>query len=296
MKKRIILSWWGSIFNGGETAGDITSLLVIIENLIKNDIEFDVLSKRYYEEIEPYVVNEENLDANNYSTFLFICGPLIKDSIELNNLINKFSKIQKIAIGVSILNKSWNVFDHVFSREGENDLFFDLSIMYNHNKLIEKQKNTYALCLRGKQREYGIENCYSDTVDDYVNSMKNIRFDTIDTRLDKKKLDYKIVYESIATKSLLITTRFHGSLFAVHSGVPFIAIDQIDGNGKIYNFFSKLGWEYVYKYNSIDAVSIEKLINKVKEKPNIYNDSLLEIKKILFTNTEIILNKMVKLL
>lgn len=294
-EKKVILTWWGSISNGGETAGDLISLLVIIETLISKGIQFRVLSKRSYSEINRYVISEDSIDINGFNTFIFVCGPLIKDSIELNNLIHKFIKLKKIAIGVSVLDRSWNIFDYVFSREDDN-LFFDLSVLYNHKGIIEKQKSQYALCLRGKQREYGMERCHSTVVEDYIKTIKKINFENIDTRLDKKKLDYKNVYESIASKSMIITTRFHGCMFSVHSAVPFVAIDQIEDNGKIFNFFTQLGWEYTYRYNSIDSKKVQNLIYELNENPNKYNDELLRIKATLYTNAQVVLNKMLQLL
>jgi polysaccharide pyruvyl transferase WcaK-like protein len=57
------------------------------------------------------------------------------------------------------------------------------------------------------------------------------------------------IHQSFADAALVVTTRLHGSLLALHHNTPFVAIDQIEGGRKVTTVVRQLGWEHLYSHN-----------------------------------------------
>jgi polysaccharide pyruvyl transferase WcaK-like protein len=72
---------------------------------------------------------------------------------------------------------------------------------------------------------------------------------TIDTRLDTNATGLRTsteVESLIARMEVVVTTRLHGTVFALKNAVPVIAIDPIVGGAKIRRQAETIGWPIVF--------------------------------------------------
>lgn len=278
MYKKILLTWWGTLDNGGETAGDLLSVIAISKELCKLGLSHDAATRFPYKGLEN-PVRWEDIDAVDYDKLVFICGPIIYENDSFCRLLEKFDHCKKIAVGVSGLADTFGDatvnFDKILSRDGfDNHTHnIDLSLNqlpYNSGRfLIKEQKSgklTLGLCLRGKQREYGKENCLSDKVDEIIDKLKsNSDFDIkiIDTKLSPSQSNPMDIYHQFGGCDLIITTRLHGSLLALAHATPFIAIDQIKGGAKVGKQLSLIDWPYSFSADNIDEGKFIMAINEL---------------------------------
>lgn len=277
MHKKILLAWWGALNNGGETAGDLLSVIAISNELHKLGVRHDTATHRLYEELENPIRWEE-VDANDYDKLVFICGPIIYENDSFCHLLKKFDHCEKIAVGVSGLvetsGDATTSFDKILSRDGidKHTHNIDLSLnMLSHKTgdfLSRKEpsdKLTLGLCLRGPQREYGKENCLSNRVDDLINKLKS-RSDfvikIIDTKLNPSRPCPMGIYDQFGECDLIITTRLHGSLLALAHATPFVAIDQIKGRAKVSKQLALIDWPYSF---SVEDITDDAFMDTVKE-------------------------------
>ena len=60
---------------------------------------------------------------------------------------------------------------------------------------------------------------------------------------------------------LILTTRMHGTLFAIGKGIPVVAIDQIKGGKKVSIITKKIQWPYLLEAESL---TVEQLVKAIK--------------------------------
>ena len=70
---------------------------------------------------------------------------------------------------------------------------------------------------------------------------------TIENHLRRSGLPPEGIEDQYASCDLIITSRFHGATLAMRHRVPFLAIDQIRGGGKVLNLLRPNGWPHVYE-------------------------------------------------
>ena len=76
------------------------------------------------------------------------------------------------------------------------------------------------------------------------------------------------IHQSFADAKLIITTRLHGALLALHHRTPFIAIDQIKGGRKVTSVLKKVPWDHVYPFD-VDDLTLEKACRDVITSPGL---------------------------
>lgn len=256
-RKRILITWWGAFNKGGPTIGDLMSLLNVIKAVKQCGFLADVASLEKYSCLTLKCVDWNTVEPCNYDTLLFVCGPIIKGSKPFRELIQRFIHCEKIAVGVSVLPKwskdYWNPFDLILAREGCENTYFDVALAgsVSIKTPIEKhnEKLLIGVCLRGHQREYGVDMCLDDLakkkIDYLLDKFPHERIN-LETRLDKTEDDFQTINSSFSKPDIVITTRLHGALLAISHNVPVLALDQIKDCGKVNCILSWLGWKYVF--------------------------------------------------
>lgn len=302
--KKILVMWWGAIPGGGETAGDLISVVNVLKGLKSASIEVDISSIYPYPVLGENFVDWQTVNPASYTTLLFVCGPIIGNDY-VRHLISRFAFCKKIAIGVSILPETseryYNPFDVVFERDGlvkqNKNRFFDLTLALLEDSCIPKEMNNekekIGICLRKKQREYGVENCLSEKIDDILEAVlakSNYEIVEIDTRLNDSCRDPIQIYEKFSTCRLIITTRLHGSLFCIGNLIPFIAIDQIKGGAKLSSVMKNTGWKYSFLAENITEKNLKIFIEELLTKENEYKKALSLIRKNSIKKSEYTLN------
>jgi polysaccharide pyruvyl transferase WcaK-like protein len=120
-----------------------------------------------------------------------------------------------------------------------------------------------GLALRGRQSDYGEEVCTWREVEDLALKLASdivvpasgrmLEIENHLVRSNKTPIEIENLYVAC---DLVITSRFHGAVTAMKHGIPFIAIDQIQGGAKVYNLLAHLGWPHVYKIDEVDNVDL----------------------------------------
>ena len=308
--KKILITWWGALERGGETAGDLMAVIGVSKEIEKTDLSYEIASIYPYEGLKA-IVNWREINALDYSVLVFVCGPLIADSEPFQELIKKFSHCKTIAVGVSILPKTslsyFNKFDYILARDGIEETYFDVALAQapNTQNTIKQFRHregerplSIGLCFRGLQREYMEENCLSNKVEDIVLSYIKSRayhFKFIDTKLNDSCRNPYEIYNYFSNIDIIVTTRLHGSLFCIGNRTPFIAIDQVKGGAKLSYQLNKLKYPLIIKAEELDYEKIDNLFI-VAINDNIIADTLSNARKMAIFYVENTLNIFIKTL
>lgn len=276
---KILLAWYGSFARNG-TLGDYLSVKALAGFLESEGFQFDCASSRPYEGLNGRMVSLDCISPSGYDTLVFCCGPVMKSNRKLVSLFEAFAHAHKIGVGVSLFQPGhfnyYNPFDYVLSRENTANNHEDIAIIAPASACPARSgaKNlTVGLVLRGKQGEYGAENCKSDAANQLLRSLardltgKNTPLIArmLDSRHRKSQIveidnhleSCKSAPEEIECRyrqcDLILTTRFHGAIMALRNDIPFIAVDQISGGAKVAKLLGHLGYPHVREIDRADA-------------------------------------------
>ena len=240
---KVLIAGWFSFKLMGATAGDLICKDILCGWLQNQNIPFDVALA------EPFKdgVNWEQTNPKNYSHVIFTCGPF-GNGEPVVEFLNHFKGVKLIGINLSMLQSldEWNPFDLLIERDSSRTTNPDLTFLSSQKKvpivgliLVEPQ-NEYGKRARHKEANEAIRNLLDK---------QHCVVVPIDTRLDipnKSGLRTPSEIESlIGRMDLVVTTRLHGMVLALKSGVPVLAIDAIQGGAKIQKQAREVGWENV---------------------------------------------------
>ena len=284
--RKTLVTWWGSLQGGGETAGDLLSVMSVCRELDKLKFPYDVASRYNYEVLKKQV-DWLNIDPNKYDQLVFVCGPIIFENSSFRQLLEKFQHCKKIALGVSGVPSNSQFpslnFDKYLSRDGYDGYPNSLDLALNSLKDLHVQstssqsnKPVLGLCLRGSQREYGQGNCLSNNVQIMIDGVvDHFKFSTqnIDTKLSENQSPFE-AYDKLGASDIIITTRLHGALLSLARGIPFIAIDQIKNGAKVSQQLQLVDWPFVFQVDEIDCKKLIEIINKIFNSRTIRNNLL----------------------
>lgn len=242
---KVLVAGWFSFKDGHATAGDLLALDVTKKWLNQTsysnfDVAFDPPFKGG--------INWRNVESNNYSHVIFVCGPFGKGLLEAQ-FLHKFRQCRLIGLNLSMTDSihTWKPFDLLLERNSEENIRADMAFASTEPKVP-----VVGVCL-----VESYEGALVEQINEFIyNFVDSKHFSTvyIDTRLDKNSthLKSKAEIESlIARVDLLITTRLHGTVLALKNGVPVIPIDPEPGGAKIVYQVKKLGWPVIYTAESL---------------------------------------------
>lgn len=248
-EKPILIVWWGARSRQG-TVGDCLAVCNVVFALQQRGAEVEIAADRGFQFTGARSVNWWTVNPFRYRCVVFVCGPLT-NSWYFRLLFSKFAWVRKVAVGVSVLEprqRFTRSFDTIVARDGLPESHFDLAVA---GELIPHHaERPYVLvCLRGHQSEYGAAVCHSARVDELIwhtTQRLGLPVKAVNMTVTPHTDALGHVHRSFSQARLVLTTRLHGALFALRHGVPFIAVDQIEGGRKLTSVVRKLGWEYLY--------------------------------------------------
>lgn len=241
MIKKIALCGWFSVEKGQATSGDILCLNVIIGWLKKWNFEFEIIYSK-----KTGGKGFKNYPKDYFNLQIFICGP-IDGSYSVQKELFEWFKGAWYFWSNSIINRTESMHNlNTIFRDGAEKTYPDFSLLYTN------ETSPFILSiLRGKQKEYGVENCLSDYVQNVVGEVLEeggYFFDNINTELDcssQQMLRKSMAIERfISSADLIITTRLHGFIHGLRSGRLVIAIDQIKNGAKLATMCNQIDWPY----------------------------------------------------
>ncbi|MBM2711153.1 polysaccharide pyruvyl transferase family protein [Mesorhizobium caraganae] len=261
-KGQILLCWYGSLKDNG-TIGDLYAVQSVAARMKALGLNFRHLTESTEFEISGERVALDELDENDYGTLVFVCGPVIKDHPIVETIVRRFPSTRKIGVSISLFDRNHinyvQPFDVALAREGGGQRFEDVAILapwrVNSKRVRESSEPlVVGLVLRGEQSEYGPQSSLhgrtsaltAHVLDSLATNyqVKTVEIEHHLTRSSRTPVEIEALYSSC---DLVLTSRFHGAVLAMRNKIPFIAIDQIRGGGKLTSLLSTSGWPFVYR-------------------------------------------------
>ncbi|RWA68561.1 MAG: hypothetical protein EOQ28_24985 [Mesorhizobium sp.] len=286
----ILLCWYGSLKDNG-TVGDLYALQSVAARLKALGVNFRHLTASPEFAISGERVAPDEVIYDQYATLVFVCGPIIKHHPIVDAVMRRFPTARKIGISVSLFAADHvsytQPFDIVLAREGGPQRFEDVAILAPL-RLTQKRPRAsndplvVGLVLRGAQSEYGPDRSLHDRTSSLashvVNTLatkypvKTVEIEHHLTRSGRGPVEIESLYSSC---DLVLTSRFHGAILAMRNGIPFIAIDQIRGGGKLITLLSNSGWPFVYRIEHADEDDVARAALELVESDK--SDLLLDV-------------------
>jgi hypothetical protein len=241
--------------------------------LRQSGAEVDVASYHHVECGDANIVNWMRINPRAYRCVAFVCGPL-SNEIYFRLFFFRFRRARKVAVGVSVIDPTLpgtRLFDEIVARDGMPQVSFDLALAEAAPSCVRSTRRHIAVCLRGHQHEYGDLNCHSTRVDNLILQVARRLGDHVEctSTVIAKDNTAERIHRCFADAKLVITTRLHGALLALHHCTPFVAIDQIEGGRKVSSVLGRLPWDHVYPFD-VDEGALEKACRDVTSRPSHY--------------------------
>ncbi|MGH3913943.1 MAG: polysaccharide pyruvyl transferase family protein [Pseudonocardiaceae bacterium] len=233
---RILLSGWPSFLHGEATAGDVLSMDRVHHELVGAGLPVEVA---WSPVLRPGALALADADPERYTHLVFVCGPA--HGTQVGWLHSRFARCHRIAVGVTVIDladPAVTGFHRVLARDrpgsGPGHNRPDLSSSAPPGRVP-----VIGVILAPGQREYGQRRRH-DMVHERLATWLAERDCTripIDTRLDPR--DWRHAATPAQLDSLLgrldavLTTRLHGLVLPLRLGVPVVAVDPVDGGGKV---------------------------------------------------------------
>jgi hypothetical protein len=230
---RILVTGWFSFLHGEATAGDLLALEAVGRSLAGAGLACDIAWSPVF---RPGGLRLEDAAPERYSHLVFVCGPLHGEQFAL--LHTRFAALRRIAVGVSVIDPADPAcagFDLVLARDGAGAPARDLAAVPSAPPPVP----VAGIALAGGQGEYGPRRRHeqvSARLTEWV-GRKYCAPVVLETRLDTR--DWRLCSTPEAVQSLVsrfdivVTTRLHGLVLALRAGVPALAVDPVEGGGKV---------------------------------------------------------------
>ncbi|WP_410578517.1 polysaccharide pyruvyl transferase family protein [Amycolatopsis sp. lyj-108] len=238
---RALVIGWASFRHGEATAGDVLSMRRVDEALSTMGLPHDLAWSPVY---RPDDVNYEEVDPARYSHVVFVCGPV--HGWQVQEVHRRFAHCHRIAVGVSVIDPEDDTvtgFDQVFARDHDGIGTPDLSLGVRTGEVL-----VTGVILAPPQPEYGDSGHHSavhGSVQKWIAGVDCARV-PLDTRLaysDWERCETPDQFMSILSHlDVVVTTRLHGLVLSLQAGVPALAIDPVEGGGKVTAQADALGW------------------------------------------------------
>lgn len=196
----------------------------------------------------PGALRLEDAAPGRYTHLVFVCGPV--HGAPVAGLHTRFATLRRIAVGVSVIDRTdpaCRGFDLVLARDGDQGPpRYDLSAAVPPHPPPRTTARTPArpvpvtgVVLASGQGEYGPRRRHEQVTENLTGWLgrKTCAPVPLETRLDSR--DWRLCSSADAFETLLsrmdivVTTRLHGLALALRAGLPALAVDPVDGGGKV---------------------------------------------------------------
>ena len=244
---RVLLAGWSSVLHGEATAGDVLATQAVAERLtaegVAHDHAWSPAMHRAYGPRGGLLLDD--VDPAAYTHLVWVCGPLTGEPVR--ELHERFAHAHRSAVGVSVLDPddpAVTGFHVVVPRDAPGRApQRDLAA-----RPAAPAVPVAGVYLTHGQGEYGGRRRHDDVaaaIGRWLDGRELARL-PLDTRLDPR--DWRLpataeqVLAVVARLDLVVTTRLHGLVLALRSGVPALAVDPVAGGGKVSEQARAWGW------------------------------------------------------
>ena len=242
--RRVLLTGWFSFLHGEATAGDVLALAAVEQALGRAGIGYEVAWSPVF---RPGALRLEDAEPSRYTDLVFVCGPLHGEPV--TGLHIRFAALRRIAVGVTVIDRSdpaCTGFDLVLARDGDRGgPVRDLSAAVPPSApvrlpaAVPPPVPVAGVVLASGQGEYGACRRHEQVTEHLTGWLagRSCAPVPLETRLDSR--DWRLCSSVAAFEALLsrmdivVTTRLHGLALALRAGIPALAVDPVDGGGKV---------------------------------------------------------------
>lgn len=229
---RVLVVGWASFLHGEATAGDVAAMERVATALHAAGVPCDCAWSPGF---EPGAMSLSEAEPRDYTDVVFTCGPA--QGWQLRELHQRYARCRRIAVGVSVVDPgdpAVTGFDVVLARDGPGTPVQDLA---SHRPC--RPLPVAGVALAPGQPEYGDRRRHDElhrVLREWINALDCAPLE-LDTRLDTGDWRHCSTPEQFAVlvgrTDVVLTSRLHGLVFALSSGVPALAVDPVDGGGKV---------------------------------------------------------------
>lgn len=235
---RTLVAGWFSFTGTGATVGDVMAKDVVCAWLDEAGMPYDVA-------IVPAFgpgVDWRTVDPSRYSHVVFVCGPFYR-----SDLLRRFERSKLVGVNLSMTEPValWNPFDLLYERDSEDEARPDLAF----GAPLAELPVVGFVPLPSGDADRGER---GDTANELLRRLlvsRRVAVALLDTRLEGRvdgvSVSPAAIESLIRRLDLVVTVRLHGLALALRNGVPALAIDPVDGGGKILRQAKALGWPAV---------------------------------------------------
>jgi hypothetical protein len=257
---RALLVGWFSFVHGEATAGDVLGVEGVAAALAAAGIRHDVAWSPVM--CPAGGMRLDQAAPDRYTHLLFVCGPAHGEQVR--ELHDRFARSRRIAIGVSVVDPADPAvtgFDQVLPRDGPRDAGAVVDLAARPRPAAVP---VAGVLLTQGQHEYGGRRRHervTEAMTAWLGAKDCARL-PLDTRLDPR--DWRLCaspgqLESILRRlDLVVTTRLHGLVLALKNGVPALAVDPVDGGGKVTAQAAAWRWPALVAAEGVDGGRLDR--------------------------------------
>lgn len=253
---RVLVTGWFSFEPMGATAGDVQARDLACSWLAEAGIACDVANAPVFGE----GVDWRSAEPAHYSHLLFVCGPFGRRE-PLPELVARFSGSRLVALDVSLVTppEEWDPFDALLERDSAAAARPDMAFA-----AAPEGVPVVGVVLVPKQREYGGRAMHeeAEAMVERLTRSAGVVSVAIDTALTNDPMSHERIRSAgeaesvIARMDAVVTTRLHGLVLALKSGVPAVALDPVAGGAKVLRQAETLGWPYAFAADEVDDADL----------------------------------------
>lgn len=251
---KVLVTGWFSFEHGEATAGDLMAKDVACEWLEEAGRSYDVAFSPAFSE----GVRWWEVEPANYTDLVFVCGPARGWQIE--NLIERFSNCRTVGLDLSMAEDS-PTFDLLWERDSATAVRPDTSFLARPHPVP-----LVGLVLGHPQPEYGERGRHEEAHELMRRIVYGRRFSVaaFDTRVDPRSEEFRSPEEvetMVSRMDLVVTSRMHGMVHALKSGVPVVAVDPISGRAKIQRQAQLLNWPAILTADQLTEKALHRALD-----------------------------------
>lgn len=211
-------------------------------------------------------VDPDALSPEEITHVVLVCGPawegLYRRRCPFD--LRRFAGARFLGLNLTMVRPiaEWNPFHALFERDSERTTRPDLTFLHSRDRVP-----VIGVCRVHPQPEYGdrqrhalaeekIERLLAG-IDAAVVPLKTVWPPRGGRGRDAVRTATPAAIESlIARMDVVVTMRLHAMVYALKNGVPAVAVDPVEGGGKVLAQARTLGWPHAFAADAVDDAAL----------------------------------------